>query len=368
MAYTDHLTALPNRATLFQEMAAPLRRRRAACWCSTSTGSRPSTTSPGTRPATSCWSRSPAGCTPSSGTTTWSPAWAATSSPSWSPARSPRPRRSPQRVVDVLGMPHRASDWTFAVGASVGVAELSAAGGQIAFREADEALRVAKQAGKGCVPGAPTTTPRPSSSRARTTWRRVVDEGVAELRLDAACDADGRIALVHAVPVWQHAVHGTVRGRSCGSAAERQGLLRRACSAGCCTRRARRSRRCPTSASVVAVSLPAGHVTPDGLAAEVAAALETSGSGPVAPDPVLHRGDAADLVGRPRRRARRPPRDRRPAVPGQLRHGPQPLRAAGPGAARPGARRPDRAGRPRRHRPGAAGARHDRPHRHRASA
>jgi PAS domain S-box-containing protein len=46
MAYTDHLTGLPNRAT-------------------------------------SCWSRSPAGCRPCSGTTTWSPASAVTSSPSW---------------------------------------------------------------------------------------------------------------------------------------------------------------------------------------------------------------------------------------------------------------------------------------------
>src|SRR4051794_24591272 len=115
-----------------------------------------------------------------------------------------------QRVVDVLGMPHRTSEGTFAVGASVGVAELGAGGGQLAFRAADEALLEAKQAGKGCVRLADRETVShlavPDADLAA-----VVDEGVLQLRLDAACDARGRVVLVHAVPVWQHAVHGTVR-------------------------------------------------------------------------------------------------------------------------------------------------------------
>ena len=68
-----------------------------------------------------------------------------------------------QRVVDVLGMPHWVGDW-IAVGASVGVTSL-VAGGQLAFREADTALRTAKQAGKGCV-RLPTRTSRASSSPA----------------------------------------------------------------------------------------------------------------------------------------------------------------------------------------------------------
>ena len=182
-----------------------------------------------------------------------------------------------QRVVDVLAIPHRTSDWAFAVGASVGVAELSAAGGQYAFREADEALRAAKQAGKGCVRLAHHEVSHiviPDADLAA-----VVDEGVLQLRLDAACDTDGRIALVHAVPMWQHAVHGTVRGLELWSAAERQGrsaalqrwLLRQACLEVAGLDDDRIS---------VAVSLPAGHVTPDGLAAEVAAALEGSGLAP----------------------------------------------------------------------------------------
>ena len=52
-----------------------------------------------------------------------------------------------QRVVDALAMPHRVADWTFAVGASVGVAALGAGGGQLAFRDADTALRVTVASG-----------------------------------------------------------------------------------------------------------------------------------------------------------------------------------------------------------------------------
>jgi diguanylate cyclase (GGDEF)-like protein/PAS domain S-box-containing protein len=183
-----------------------------------------------------------------------------------------------QRVVDTLGLPHRTSEWAFAVGASVGVAELRAAGGQVAFREADEALREAKQAGKGCV--------RLASRPVRTTvgvseseLAAVVDEGELQLRLDAACDADGRIVLVHAVPVWQHDVHGLRRGTELWTVAARQGrsaalqswLLHQACLeiAGLDDDRVG-----------VAVSLPAGHVTPDGLAADIADALATAGLDP----------------------------------------------------------------------------------------
>src|SRR5215210_4098042 len=87
-----------------------------------------------------------------------------------------------QRVVDVLGMPHRTSDWAFAVGASVGGAELGAGGGQFAFREADEALREAKRAGKGCVRLAHHDEVShlvvPDADLAA-----VVDEGVLQLRL-----------------------------------------------------------------------------------------------------------------------------------------------------------------------------------------
>jgi diguanylate cyclase (GGDEF)-like protein/PAS domain S-box-containing protein len=181
------------------------------------------------------------------------------------------------RVVDTLGVPHSAGDWTFAVGASVGVAPLGAAGGQMAFREADAALRLAKQSGKGCV--------RVADDDAKAVLTNADDlsdalaRGSLSLRLDAACEPDGRIGLVHAVPVWQHPVHGTVRGQDLWGGAERNGLstrlqrwlLNEACAAVAAL---------PDERIGLAVSLPAGHVTVDGLAAEVAAALETSGLAP----------------------------------------------------------------------------------------
>src|SRR3954453_23878139 len=168
-----------------------------------------------------------------------------------------------QRVVDVLGMPHRTSQWAFAVGASVGVAVLGMGGGPLAFREADEALLEAKQAGKGCVRVANRDTVShvvvPDAELAA-----VVDEGVLQLRLHAPSDPDGRIVLVHAVPVWQHAVRGSIRGVELWSAAERQGrsaalrrwLLDQAC---------REVAALDDGRIDVAVSLPLGMVDAEGL-------------------------------------------------------------------------------------------------------
>jgi diguanylate cyclase (GGDEF)-like protein len=182
-----------------------------------------------------------------------------------------------QRIVDTLAMPHLVSEWTFAVGASVGVAELDMAGGQAAFRRADVALREAKKAGKGCVRLAGGDAL--SAEEAETDLAVAAEEGSLELRLDAACDAAGRIALMHAVPVWQHPVNGTARGQDLWGGAERFGrsaalqrwLLREACAA---------IAALPDDRMSVAVSLPAGHVTAEGLAAEVAGALAAAGLAP----------------------------------------------------------------------------------------
>ena len=127
-----------------------------------------------------------------------------------------------QRVVDVLAMPHRTGEWAFAVGASVGVAALGAAGGQVAFREADAALRAAKRAGKGCVRLAHDDLAVGRGGRVRPAGR-ARPTARCDVRLDAACDPDGRIDLVHAVPVWEHAVHGPVRVQDLWGAAEQQG-------------------------------------------------------------------------------------------------------------------------------------------------
>ena len=270
MAYTDHLTALPNRAALFQEMSAPARHERCLLVLDLD-GFKAVNDVAGHEAGDQLLVEvarrlntlvreddlvARLGGDEFAVLVTGSMAEA---------------EDVAQRVVDALGLPHRTSEWAFAVGASVGVAPLAAAGGQLAFREADEALRAAKRAGKGCVRvshhDASPVVVVPDGDLAA-----VVDEGVLQVRLDAACDADGRIVLLHAVPVWQHAEHGTVRGMELWTAAERQGrsaalqrwLLRQACLeiAGLDDDRIG-----------VAVSLPAGHVFPDGLAGEIATAL-----------------------------------------------------------------------------------------------
>jgi diguanylate cyclase (GGDEF)-like protein len=179
-----------------------------------------------------------------------------------------------QRVVDVLATPHRSGQWTFAVGASVGVAPLGVAGGQVAFREADGALRAAKQAGKGCVRLAHDDLP--ATVAAESDLRAALADGSVRLRLDAACRPDGGIDLVHASPVWEHPVHGRVQSLDLWGAAERQGasarlqdwLLRTACAA---------IAGLPDARVALAVSLPAGHVTSEELADQVAGALTDTG-------------------------------------------------------------------------------------------
>jgi diguanylate cyclase (GGDEF)-like protein/PAS domain S-box-containing protein len=277
MAYTDHLTALPNRALLFQEMAAPSRDARCLLVLDLD-GFKAVNDVAGHEAGDQLLVEVARrlNTVVREGDLVarlGGDEFAVLVTGSMTEAEDVA-----QRVVDALGLPHRTSEWAFAVGASVGVAQLGAAGGQLAFREADEALRAAKRAGKGCVrvahPEVSQMAVVPDADLAA-----VVDDGVLQIRLDAACDPDGRIVLLHAVPVWVHAEHGTVRGTELWTAAERQGrsaalqrwLLRQACLeiAGLDDDRIG-----------VAVSLPAGHVTPDGLAAEIAEALADAGLHP----------------------------------------------------------------------------------------
>jgi diguanylate cyclase (GGDEF)-like protein/PAS domain S-box-containing protein len=176
-----------------------------------------------------------------------------------------------RRVVDALGLPHRAGDRTFAIGASVGVAVVGAGGGQQAFRHADAALRRAKQAGKGCVRVAHDDVALAAAGGCDLAG--ALAEGAMTLRFDTACAPDGRPSLAHVVPVWQHPSLGSVRGVELWTAAAQQGatrvlldwLLRWSC----------------TSVSALdvglVVSLAPGQVAPDGLADLVTAALEDSG-------------------------------------------------------------------------------------------
>jgi diguanylate cyclase (GGDEF)-like protein len=180
------------------------------------------------------------------------------------------------RVVDAIAVPYRVDEWAFAVGASVGVARLSIAGGQVAFREADAALLEAKKAGKGCVRLADDAG---TTLLAGADLTAAIAEGLVSLRLDSACHAGGRISIVHAVPAWEHPVHGVLRGQDLWGAAERYGrssslqnwLLRAACA---------EAATFPDPSVGVAVSLPAGHVTSAGLAGDIADVLDVTGLAP----------------------------------------------------------------------------------------
>ena len=141
-----------------------------------------------------------------------------------------------QRVVDVLAMPHRTGEWAFAVGASVGVAPLGVAGGQVAFREADAALRAAKQPARAACGWRTTScraSPRPPAPTSPPRW----PTARCTLRLDAACRADGRLDMCTPSPCGSTRCYGRVRGQDLWGAAERQGataalqewLLRSAC-------------------------------------------------------------------------------------------------------------------------------------------
>ncbi|MFQ1003214.1 diguanylate cyclase domain-containing protein [Modestobacter sp. SSW1-42] len=180
-----------------------------------------------------------------------------------------------QRVVDVLAHPYRVGNRSFTVGASVGLARLNPGGGQVAFRQADAALGAAKQAGKGC-------------------WRVHTDDRVAQVSGDVAAamttgevqlrydvvatSHTGQVTGVHATPVWAHPELGLLPAPELWAAAERQGsngalqqwLLHQACTEVAAL----------DGGLQVGFDLPAGQVHADELAGEVAAALAGSGMAP----------------------------------------------------------------------------------------
>ncbi|SOC47773.1 PAS domain S-box-containing protein/diguanylate cyclase (GGDEF) domain-containing protein [Blastococcus aggregatus] len=181
------------------------------------------------------------------------------------------------RVVAVMAMPHRVEDWTFAVGASVGVAPIGPSGGQDAFREADAALRSAKAAGKGCVRLA--TAPAVPDMEARADFPDLVADGVFGVRMDPFRAADGSVGLVHVVPTFTHPTFGGVQGPELWGYAQRQGrseelqtwLISEATMA---------AARLLDERTGIALSLMTGSMTPETLAATIADALAASGLAP----------------------------------------------------------------------------------------
>jgi len=176
-----------------------------------------------------------------------------------------------QRVVEALARPHRVGDRSFAVGASVGVARLGVAGGQVAFREADAALRAAKQAGKGCVRVADQAQ---VPTAAGVDLDAALADGSVQLRYNVAGTAQVAVQNLHAVPVLSCPT-GTLPPTELWAAAERQGrtgnlqrwLLNRVCSevAGL-----------PVPLTV-ALDLPAAGTDAENLVADVTDALAASG-------------------------------------------------------------------------------------------
>ena len=182
-----------------------------------------------------------------------------------------------QRVVDVLAQPYRVGDRTFSVGASVGLGRVHPGGAQLAFRQADAALGAAKQAGKGCW--RVHSEDRIAQAAATSDVAAAVAAGEVQLRFDVVATSDTRtITGVHTEPVWVHPELGLLPSAELWAAAERQGqndmlqqwLLRQACAEVAAL----------DGELQVGFDLPARQVRADELAGEVAAALASTGLKP----------------------------------------------------------------------------------------
>jgi diguanylate cyclase (GGDEF)-like protein/PAS domain S-box-containing protein len=182
-----------------------------------------------------------------------------------------------QRTVDLLAQPYRVGDWTFSVGASVGLTRVRPGGGQLAFREADTALRSAKQAGKGCW--RVHSSDRLTLAAATSDVAAALADGDVQLRYDAAVNGDtGVCVAAWATPVWVHPELGTLPAAELWAAAERQGhtgLLQQWVLTRGCAEVAAISDRL-----LLCVDLPAGYVHAEDLAGEVTAALAGAGLAP----------------------------------------------------------------------------------------
>ncbi|WP_448625873.1 diguanylate cyclase domain-containing protein [Geodermatophilus sp. URMC 64] len=180
-----------------------------------------------------------------------------------------------QRVVDALALPHRTGERSFAVGASVGVARIGVAGGQVAFREADTALRAAKRAGKGCVRVAGESA---VALDERLDLAAALAAGELELRYDAVTALDGRVAQVQARAVWLHPELGRIDGQDLWALAERQGLLLEVQRWG--IRRASREIAAMDGDVGLVLRLPASQLPGEVVITEIAAALDAAGLAP----------------------------------------------------------------------------------------
>ena len=181
-------------------------------------------------------------------------------------------REAAQRVVDIMALPHRTAGFTFAIGASVGVAEVQAGGGQLAFREADTALRAAKQAGKGCVRVWADGT---GSSPSGDSVAAALAAGHIELRYSVAGGEGQPERALHGEPFWRHASGDLLPAAELWAAAGRQGQDG-ALQTWVFAESTRTAADLP-GVSLLALDLPAGHVRADQLLDDVRSALAATG-------------------------------------------------------------------------------------------
>jgi diguanylate cyclase (GGDEF)-like protein/PAS domain S-box-containing protein len=278
MAFTDHLTRLPNRAMLFQEMAAQSASAGERCLLVLDLdGFKAVNDSVGHEAGDLLLvevARRLQGLTRADdlvarlGGDEFAVLIAGTQEAALETA---------ERVVDLLAQPYRVGEWTFSVGASVGLTLVRPGGGQLAFREADSALRTAKQAGKGCW--RVHSNDRLSLAAATSDVAVALGDGDVRLHYDLIVNGDtGVYVAAGADPVWMHPELGPLPAAELWAAAERQGytgllqqwLLRQACA----------EITALSDSLLLCVNLPAGYVHADELAGEVTAALAQAGMSP----------------------------------------------------------------------------------------
>ena len=179
-----------------------------------------------------------------------------------------------QRIIAALSRPYRVGPVTAVIGVSVGIARLDAGAGAEAMRAADDALRAAKDAGKGCWRTAGNDGPVTGPGDVLAA----LAGGSLQLRFDALSDVrSGRVIGLDAGLHWVHPDLGLLSAAEVWSAAGRQGSHRE-------LRRWMLEESCRTAASApgvhVGVPLCPELAEPGTLLADVADALAATGLTP----------------------------------------------------------------------------------------
>ena len=177
-----------------------------------------------------------------------------------------------QRVIAALSRPYRVGPVSAVIGVSIGIARL--APGTEAMRAADDALRAAKDAGKGCWRTAGNDGPATGSGDVLAA----VADGSLQLRFDALSDVrSGQVIGLDAGLRWEHPELGVLSAAEVWSAAGRQGTHRE-------LRRWMLVESCRTAVGAagvhVGVPLCPELAEPGTLAADVAHALAATGLAP----------------------------------------------------------------------------------------